>query len=338
MDIKEILRTLCEASGVSGNEFSVSEKAAELLKKYTDEVSVDSFGNVVAFIGNRDNGKKTVLLDAHLDEIGLIVTFIDEKGFIKVSNCGGVDTRLLLAQTVTIHGREKIKGIVSTLPPHVATDSSKAAKLEDIAIDTGYSKEELEKIVSLGDRITVDSAFGELLGSKLTSKAIDDRSGVASLIYAADLASKGECAYNIAVCLAVQEETGSAGAIINSYNINPDFAIAVDVSYGKSPSVEDHECGKLGKGTMIGFAPVLDKELTARLVALSEKEKLPYQQEIMGGRTGTDADDICISRGGVRTALLSIPQRYMHTPVEVIDIDDVKTTGALIAAFLREGM
>lgn len=338
MEIKKLLKTLCEANGVSGDEFSVSEKSAELLRKYTSDVSVDSFGNVTAFIGSRDNGKKTVLLDAHLDEIGLIVTFIDDKGFIKVSNCGGIDRRLLLAQTVTIHGKEKIKGVVSTLPPHVSADSSKAPKLEDIAIDTGYSKQELEKIVSLGDRITIDSDFSELLGSKVTSKAIDDRSGVAAVIYAVELASKGECAFNIEVRLAVQEETGGTGAVINAYNASPDFAIAVDVSYAKSPSVEDYESGKLGKGVMIGISPVLDKELTKRLIELSEKEGLSFQKEVMGGKTGTDADDICISRGGIRTSLLSIPQRYMHTPVEVIDLEDVKTTGALIASFLREGI
>lgn len=338
MEIKKLLKTLCEASGVSGDEFSASQKAAELLREYTDEVSVDSFNNVRAFIGSRENGKKTVLLDAHLDEIGLIVTFIDDKGFIKVSNCGGIDRRLLLAQTVTVHGKEKIKGVVSTLPPHVSKDSSKAPKLEDIAIDTGYSKQELEKIVSLGDRITIDSEFSELLGSKVTSKAIDDRSGVAAVIYAVELASKGECAFNIEVCLAVQEETGGTGAVINAYNSAPDFAIAVDVSYAKSPSVEDYESGKLGKGAMIGIAPVLDKELTKRLIELSEKEGLSFQREIMGAATGTDADEICVSRGGVRTALISIPQRYMHTPVEVIDLEDVKTTGALIAAFLREGI
>lgn len=333
MDITKVLEKLCSVPAVSGSEKKASKAVSELLREYTDDVETDSFGNVCAFIGDKSNGKKTLLLDAHIDEIGLVVTYIDDDGFIKVGKCGGIDTRLLPAQTVTIHGKKDIKGVISTLPPHVATDSAKAAKLEDIAIDTGYSKKQLEKIVALGDKITFDVEFKALCGSQVTSKAIDDRSGLAAIIYAVDLIKGKQAAYNIAVSFAVQEETGGTGATVSAYNVAPDFAIAVDVSFARTPGIANEKAAVMGKGAMIGVAPVLDRAVTDKLISLCEREKIAYQLEIMDGTTGTDADEICITKGGVRTALVSIPQKYMHTPVEVVDIEDIKAVGAAIAAF-----
>lgn len=337
MEIKETLKALCEADGVSGGELNASKAALALLAQYAPDASIDHFGNVTAFIGDKSNGKPTLLLDAHIDEIGLIVTYIDDKGFIKVANCGGIDRRLLLAQTVTIWGKKPVKGVISTLPPHVASDSDKAAKLEDIAIDTGFTKEQLEEIVSLGDKITFDAEFSDLCGDKVTGKAIDDRSGVASILYALELLRGAELKFNLAVQFAVQEEVGGRGAKIAAYNAEPDFAIAVDVSFARTPGVEAWKAGKMGDGAMIGVAAALDRDLSDRLIALAKERDIPFQREVMGGDTGTDADDIAATRSGVRTMLISIPQKYMHTPAEVVDLKDVKAVGALIAAFAEEG-
>ena len=337
MDIKETLKALCRADGVSGGELNASKAALELLKRYAPDAEIDPFGNVTAFIGDKANGRRTLLLDAHIDEIGLIVTYIDDDGFIKVSNCGGTDRRLLLAQTVTIWGKEPIKGVISTLPPHVASDSDKAAKLEDIAIDTGFTKEQLEKIVSLGDKITFDAEFADLWGEKVTCKAIDDRSGVAAILYALELMKDKELKFNLAVQFAVQEEVGGRGAKIASYNAEPDLALAVDVSFARTPGVEAWKAGKMGGGAMIGISASLDRQLSQRLIDLASKRDIPFQREVMGGDTGTDADDIALTRGGVRTMLLSIPEKYMHTPVEVVDLQDIKAVSALIAAFAEEG-
>ena len=337
-DTKQILRQLCEADGISGEENSAAQTALKMLKEFDENAYIDSFHSVIGYIGEKDGKKPTLLLDAHIDEIGLIVTFIDDDGFIKVGQCGGIDRRLLLAQTVTVQGKEKIKGVISTLPPHVSADAKTAAKTEDIAIDTGFSKEELLARVSLGDKIVFDSGFSELPNDRVSCKAIDDRSGVAAILYALGLVKGKECAFNLAVQFSSQEELGGTGATIAAYNSAPDFAIAVDVSFAATPDAKPHLCGKMGQGVMIGYAPSLDKEMSARMTELAKKAEISYQTEVMSGKTGTNADEITVTRNGVRSVTLSIPEKYMHTPVETVQISDIENTGRLIAEFILGGM
>ena len=333
LDINECLKKLCMADGVSGNEENAAQMAKALLERYADNASVDKFGNVTAFIGDKSNGKKTLLLEAHIDEIGFVVTFIDDNGFVKVASCGGTDRRLYAAQTVTIHSKSPVRGVIATLPPHVSSDSKKAMKTEEIVIDTGYSKEQLEKLVSLGDRVTIDAKFSVLSGTRVSAKAIDDRGGVAAVLYALSLLENKETEYNIAVLFASQEETGSRGAIIGAFGTDADYALATDVSFAYTPGSKKEKCGEMGKGAMIGISPVLDREVTDRLKKLAAEKNIPAQFEIMGGETGTDADEISVSKGGIRTGLISIPLKYMHTPVEIVDTEDIKAVGQLMAEF-----
>ena len=339
MEITEILAKLCRATGVSGAEGNACETAAELLRSYTDEVTIDKFGCVTGFIGERGNGKPTLMLEAHIDEIGFIVTYIDDEGFLRVGQCGGTDRRLYAAQTVTIHtGNGDVRGVICTLPPHVAEDSSKAMKLEDLAVDIGCtSREEAEKLVSAGDRITIENDLVKLLGTRYTAKALDDRAGAAAVLYALELLKGAELSYNIEVLFASQEEVGSRGAIIAAYRSDAEKAIATDVSFAYTPDAKKHECGEMGKGAMIGISPVLDREMTAELKEIAGRLEMPYQSEVMGRSTGTDADDISVSRGGIRTALVSIPLKYMHTPVEVADIGDIRAVAKLMAAYACGG-
>ncbi len=337
MDIAIALKKLCEACGVSGAEDNACKAAAGLLKEFAPNAEIDSFGNVTAFIGDRNNGKKTLLLEAHIDEIGFIVTYIDDKGFIKVGECGGTDRRLYAAQTVTVHSKTPLRGVIATLPPHVKSDTKTAMKAEEIVIDTGYTKENLEKLVSLGDRVTIDGKFSVMNGTRVTGKAIDDRGGVAAVLYALSLLKDKETEYNIAVLFASQEETGSRGAIIGAYNADADYALATDVSFAYTPGAKKEKCGIMGKGAMIGIAPVLSDEVTAQLKKIAAEKEIPVQFEVMGGDTGTDADEISVSKGGVKTGLISVPLKYMHTPVEVVDTEDIKAVGRLMAEFAMGG-
>lgn len=338
MEIKEMLKKLCLAAGVSGNEYEACNAAAEILKEYTDDVSVDNFGCVSAFIGDRNNGRPTVMLEAHIDEIGFIVTYIDDKGFLKVAGCGGTDRRLYAAQTVTIHTEGgNITGVVSTLPPHVASDSDKAMKTDEISIDVGMNAEQAKQKIAPGDRVTIDVPFTEMLGSRVSCKAIDDRSGAAAILYALELAKGKTLRYNIEVLFASQEEVGSRGAIIGAFRSQAQYAIATDVSFAYTPDAKKEQCGVMGKGAMIGISPSLDRKLTAELRKLADDNKIPYQLEIMSDGTGTDADDISISHGGIITALISIPEKYMHTPVEVVDTEDIKSVSRIMAAFVTGG-
>ena len=337
MDTIKVLEQLCTAAGVSGAEYPASAAALGLLGKYADKAEIDRFGNVIGYIGD-DESKPLLLLDAHIDRIGLIVTYVCDDGFLKVGKCGGIDRRTLLAQTVTVYGKEPVKGIISTLPPHVAKDSGKSAKLDDIVIDTGLSGEKAKELIPQGSVVTVDGIFSSLGDNRVCSPANDDRAGVAALLYAAELLqAEKELPYRVAVQFAAQEEVGCRGAVISTFNINPDFAVAVDVSFAQSKGVEPSKAGKLGKGPMIGIAASLDREMFKRFVDIAKEKEIPYQIEGMGGSTGTDADDIAVSRGGVRTGLVSIPQRYMHTPCEVVEITDIENTGRLIAEFIKKG-
>lgn len=337
MEIKETLSRLCAPDGVSGAEENACAAAEKLLREFAPDAYTDPFGCVHGFIGEHGNGKKTLLLEAHIDEIGFIVTYLEDGGFLRVANCGGTDRRLYAAQTVTIHSDPPIKGVIATLPPHVNPDGKTTMKTEEIAIDTGFSKEALEKRVSLGDRVTIDGAFSDLGEHRVTSKAIDDRAGAAAILYALSLLKGKPLDYNLSILFASQEETGSRGAKIGAYTAEADIAIATDVSFAYTPDAKKEKCGELGKGAMLGIAPSLSKEVTERLRRLAEEKKIPLQLEIMGGSTGTDADEIASSRGGVKTGLLSIPLRYMHTPVETVDPRDIMAVGELMAAFAEAG-
>ena len=339
MDTIEILKTLCAADGVSGDEYEACEAAAGLLREFTDDVETDKFGCVTAFIGDRADNKPVIMLEAHIDEIGFIVTYIDEKGFLKVGSCGGTDRRLYPAQTVTIHsGGGKLKGVVCTLPPHVHPDDDKALKTEDVSVDTGFSsREEAEKYISPGDRITIDAPLEALCGTRCTSKALDDRAGAAAIIHALGLIKDKPSMFNTQVILASMEEVGSRGAKTAAYRSDASLAIATDVSFAYTPDDKKEDCGEMGKGVMIGVSPVLDKALTNELKKIAADSKIPFQTEIMAASTGTDADVISVTNGGIPTALLSIPIKYMHTPVETVDIKDIEAVGELMARFILGG-
>ena len=335
MDINSMLYRLCSVDGVSGDERSASEIALSMLKSYTDDCSIDDFGNVIGHIKSTGN-KPKLLLDAHIDRVGLIVSFIDDNGFIKVGAVGGPDRRVLAAQSVTIHGKEKVKGVVSVLPPHVKSGDG-VPKIEEIVIDTGYTKQELESRIELGDRITFDCEPVAMLGTRYCAGALDDRCGVASILVALEMLKSKELAFDLDVSFTTQEETGESGAKIAVYDLDPDYILEMDVSFAKTPDSGRAKCADMSKGVMIGIAPSLSRELSGRLISLAKSENIPYQLEVMGGKTGTNADTMSVNKSGAKACTLSIPLKFMHTPAEIIDTDDVISTAKLITAFATKG-
>lgn len=327
----ELLKELTQTVGVSGCEENIAALLKKKLSLYGD-VTVDSMNNVFCTFGEGYH----FLLDAHLDEIGLIVTDITDDGFIKFSNCGGIDARPLPAMEVSVWGREEVKGVISTLPPHLqsASDEKKIPKLSELAIDTGLTKDKLEKLVALGDRITFKRNFTPLLNGLVSASCLDDRSGVAAILMCLDELKNLGC--KVTVMFSSQEEVGTRGAKVGPYAKSVDEAISVDVSFAFTPGCDKSECGELSKGAMIGFSPILDKEISRKLVDAAEKNSIPYQCEIMSGRTGTNADVISISEKGIKTALISIPEKYMHQRVEVVNTADVESVSRLICAYIKE--
>ena len=333
LELKNVIFDLSSADGVSGEE-SCAQYALKYLKNYTDDCFIKN-GNVIGNFGNRKNGTPHILIDAHIDQVGLIVTNIYESGFIGFSNVGGIDRRLLPAQQVCIHGKKKLAGVVCSTPPHLSGSDNKINKIEDFYIDTGMSFEAVSNIVEPGDRITFASMPKELLNDRITGPALDDRSGVASILYALELLrnQKYECSFS--VTFSAQEELGERGAKIAAFDIDPDIALAVDVSFAYCLGDREYECGKMGQGPMIGISPSLSREISDKLIEISKNENIPYQLEVMNGLTSTNADQFSVNRTGCKACTVSIPLKYMHTPSEIIQIDDVENTGRLIAAYIR---
>lgn len=333
--LKNLIFSLSEANGTPGAENEISD----IIEKYTSsfaKVARDRFGNVTAELPGNE---KTILLDAHCDRIGMIVTGIEDGGFLRVTKCGGMDARVLAAQDVTVWGKKPVFGVVTSTPPHLSTaeDAKKAKDFDAILIDTGMSKKGAEELISIGDRITIRCPHGELEGDRIFGSALDDRAGCAVIIRAAELVSSAKDRPTVKLLFSGQEETGGDGAITGSFNLNADECISVDVSFAAAPDIPEEKCGKLGKGPMIGIAPVLNYSISKRLKALAEGKNIPYQLELMGDSTGTNADHIAISKGGIKTGLVSIPQRNMHTGIEVISVNDVEFSAKLIAEYILGG-
>lgn len=333
MDIKDKIIALSEAYGAAGDEIPAAELALEMLREYCPDADIIN-GNVVGKFGTHLAEKPSLVLDAHIDQVGMIVTSITSSGFIKVGNLGGIDRRLLPAQQVVIHGKKDIKGVICSVPPHLSNGDGKVLEIADIAIDTGYSKAELEKIVSLGDSITFDVKCRKLLGNRITGGALDDRCGVAAILHTLELLKNRETAYNVTVIFSAQEELGERGAKIGAFSLAPDIAIAVDVSFAYAQGEDEKKCGYLGKGAMIGISPCLSREISNGLINAAKSAKLSYQLEVMNGLTSTNADRYSSSREGAKACTLSIPLRNMHTPTEVIDVADVVNTAEILAEFI----
>ncbi|MCL2055164.1 MAG: M20/M25/M40 family metallo-hydrolase [Oscillospiraceae bacterium] len=336
MNLKETIFTLTNADGIPGGEFPAAEIALGELKKYTDDCYIKD-GSVIAHFGKREKGKPHILLDAHIDKIGFVVTNITDDGFLKISNCGGVDRRILSAQQVAVLGKEKLPGVICSIPPHLSSKDDEIPEIEALSIDIGLSREEAEKLVSPGDGVVFDVKCA-LLGEsedRITGAGLDDRCGVAVILRALELLENTEPQCSFSVLFSAQEEVGERGAKKAVYDINPDIAIAVDVSFALTADDSEVKCGIMGKGPMIGVSPVLDGGLSKQFISIAKEKNIPYQIEVMSGKTSTNADTFSVHSGGVKAVVLSIPLRYMHTPVEVISLSDVENTALLIAEYLR---
>ncbi len=328
MSLKDIIFELSSASGVNGLDGAL-DVARQLLKPL-GETKADDMGGVCCVIGN---GNRRVMLDAHIDEIGFVVTAVDGS-FLRVAKCGGIDVRTVINQTVTIHGKKPVKGVFASMPPHLRADQKKAPDIDSLVIDCGLTAERLSELVRVGDRVSFDCEPCELLNGRITGKSLDNRVGVAAVIEAAKRIAKATPDCTLIVSLSSQEELGLRGARTLAYSLEPQEAIVVDVSFGDGQGMKPQECGKLSGGVMIGVSPILNRPMTDKMFAICNQNNIPHQTEAMGGSTGTNADVITISRSGVKCALLSIPLRNMHTCCELVDLKDVESVIDLMTAYV----
>jgi endoglucanase len=332
MDIKDLCFSLSEKNGTSGDESGVCEYAKSLLSEYM-ETKIDALGNVIGTMGE---GGTHILLDAHIDQIGLVVRHIDDKGFLLVDKVGGPDLRVLTGAEVVVHGKKDLFGVISSVPPHLQKGDNKndTVDLKTMAVDIGYGKEKAMELVEVGDRITLKAQQFELIGDKIVSPALDDRCCIAVILRALELTKNKLDHIKLSVLFSSQEETSGSGAKTGSFSLMPDYAIALDVGFGDDPYTDKTQTIALGKGPSIGISPTLDREFTKELKELCKDKNIPYQHDVMGGRTGTNADSINNTGRGIKTALLSVPLRYMHTGCEVASVDDLENAAKVLAEYL----
>lgn len=335
MDLKESIIELASIAGPSGSEGAVARRVSELLAPLVDEVRIDNLGNVIGYKSCGKKGAKRLLIDAHIDEVGLIVTGIEE-GFLKFSTIGRVDPLMLPARQAKVLTDPPIYGVISSMPVHVLTpaEMNKAAKPEDMYIDIGFSQEEAVRIVPLGTPIVLDARVESLQGDVLTGRAFDDRACMAIIIDALSALRDRELEVDLIVMGSAQEELGCRGATVGTFSVAPDYALALDVTHAKTPDYKREKAFNLGGGPAIGVGPNVSRKLSDRLIAIAKEKGIPYQIEPMGGNSGTNAWVMQTSREGIATGVVSLPLKYMHSPVETMKLSDAEAVSRLLGEFV----
>lgn len=337
MDELQLLRTLCMAHAPSGREHWIHHLIKEAFEPYC-EVKEGKLNNIYAIKkGNKDVARKSIMLMAHSDEVFLMITEIMANGFLKFIG-NGIDPKTLVSQEVVVHGKKQIDGIIGIKPPHLMTEEEKekAITIEGLLIDTGYSKEEMQSNVNIGDYVTLKRDFYELFNDNVTCKATDDRAGIVAMYSCCKELEKINHDLDVYFVASCQEEVGHRGAKMASYDLNPTLAIAIDVTFDNGPMGDTDRENKLGGGPVICIGPNIHPKFRARLMEIADEYSISYNVEVESGNTGTDAWDIQVTRGGIPTLLISIPIKYMHTSVEIINMKDIINTGRIIAKFIEK--
>ena len=337
METRDLIRELSTLGGPSGFEEPAAKRIAEILAPLADEVKTDVMGNVIAVKRCGVSGAKRLMLEAHMDEIGLIVTGYD-KGFLRFSTLGGLDNRMLPALEVRVLADEKTYyGVIDTMPPHVLTadEMDKAFAADKLRINVGLSEEAAKASIPLGTPVVFASGCTELGESRLCGKSLDDRACVAIIIKALEAVQNDKLDMDLILMVSTQEEVGGRGATTGTFAMEPDYAVAVDVTHAETPDAKKGETLRMCGGPAIGVGPNMNHNITNALIGLAKEKNWPYQIEVMRGSSGTDGWEIQVSREGVSTAVVSLPLRYMHTPVEVIDLEDAEGIIRLLAELVR---
>lgn len=323
----------------SGSEQPIIKKMVMFLKDYIDELTIDNYGNLIALKYGANSNKK-LMLAAHADEVGMMVTHIDNNGFLSFQEIGGIDTNLLPGQRVEIHNHQGVvTGIIGKKPIHLQDRDAKAKDYdaEDLWIDiAAKDKEEAESKVEVGDYITYQTQPIVLQHDVWTSKALDDKVGLLTLVEVAKALDGKQPAMDVYFVASVQEELGARGIRTAALGINPDYGIAIDVTHATDyPTCSPQKSGeiKVGNGIVIAKGPNINKTIGRKLIDLAKQQNIKYQIEPIARPTGTDANFMQVSGTGVKTALLSIPCRYMHSPNEIVSLVDVNEGVRLLTHF-----
>ena len=335
-ETREFLKSMISTSGLSGHEGPISELISAAWEPLVDEISTSRIGSLHALKRGQGEGPRpTILIATHMDAIGLMVTQVRGE-FLRMTEIGGIDARVLPGQPVMVHGREDLPGRVVQPPAWLLPEEtgSEPVDLDYLLIDTGLSAQALAERVRPGDRVSFGQAPIDLGAKVLAGHSLDNRASVAALTTTLKLLQSRLHAWNVMAVATVQEEETMGGALTSTHALRPDLAIAVDVTHAQSPGTSSHETFELGGGPVLGWGPNVHMGFYEAVKKTSERIEMRTQFEVMPHHSGTDAYGMQISAEGVPTMVISIALRYMHTPVEVIHLNDVDRVGRLMAEFI----
>lgn len=336
-DLIEFLKQLISRPGLSGHEEPVREVIAEAWRPLVNDLAVSRLGSLHGLkSGVGPEPRPRILLAAHMDGIGLMVTRVMPDGFLYFTEVGGVDPRILPAQPVTVHGRRDLPGVIGQPPDRLLPSSAcgKPVAMKYLVVDTGLAGEEVSDLVRVGDLISFASQPLELPGELIAGHTLDNRASVAAVTICLEELKQVTHAWDVYAVATVQEEETLGGGLTSPFDIRPDIAVAIDVTFAKGPGVSDYRGRGLGKGVALGWGPNTHPALFDGFKSLAERLDLPYEVEVYTAYSGTDAMGMQIVAEGIPTMVVSIPLRYMHTPVEVVSLKDIRRTGRLLAQYI----
>ena len=338
MNIKEKTIELLSGEGISGYEHNFARAVCKMLKCFCSDAVVTKTNSVVGNLSCGNPEAPTIMLEAHLDRIGLIVKDVDEKGFVAFDTLGGVDERILPSADVWVLGKERCFGVIGAKPPHITSkeEAKKGLSADDMLIDTGLGEKAAE-LISVGDPILLDSKFCELLNGRISSAALDNRVSMAAVFEILESVKDEALPVNLTVAFTSGEESGLLGAYTIIDETQPDLAVVLDVTYGRTPDAAGAETFPLGSGAAIMRGPNVHYGMTKRVIEIAKEKGVPYEIEVAPKSSGTTAWAIQNSKSGVPCVVISIPLRYMHTTVETVDLADVDAVCRLVREIILGG-
>ena len=337
-EILPFLKDLIQAPGLSGNEKPVRQLIEETWKPLVDELSVSRLGSLHGLkSGEGSEPRPRILLSAHMDAIGLMVSSVVDD-WLRVTAIGGIDQRILPGQLVTVHGRRDLAGVVVQPPAHLLPEDAQEGPvaLKYLLVDTGLNHAQLRRQVRVGDLVSFEQEPLDLTGETLAGRSLDDRASIAALTQCLQELQARKHLWDVWAVASVQEEETLGGARTSAFQLRPDLAVAVDVTFGRSPGCPEHKTFPLDKGPTLGWGPNIHPGLYKSFKDLAERLEIPFQVEVMPRHSGTDAYALQITAEGIPSMVIGIPLRYMHTSVELIAVKDIVRTGHLLAEFIAQ--
>lgn len=336
MEMNDLLLDLLHVPGLSGREDPVLHYLQEIWDPLVDELRVSPLGSLEGVVrGNAPQPRPKILFAAHMDAIGLMVTgFLGD--FLRVTSVGGVDPRVLPGGIVTVHGEEDLLGVIDQLPKALLPDSAPKDSVEFkyLIVDLGLKEAELKDLVQIGDLVSFQQPPLMMKDNLIAGPALDNRASVAAITIMLTSLQTRDPAWDVWVVATSQEEENMSGALTSAYTLQPDLAVAVDVTFASAPGTPDHKSYPMGEGIPLGWGPSVHPGLYRAFEEAAEEEDISVNREPLPMRSGTDADVLQISAAGVPTMVLSIPLRYMHTPVEMVHKEDIRAVAKLSQALI----